>query len=182
MAAQPHSEGIAGHLHYWTYVVEKGHPFMQIHLDTMTVTILIAAAMTIFSFWLKARLVDGTPSGTQNFIESVIDFINQTVRDNFPVHNPLIAPLAMTVFVFILLCNTMDILPAYLMLHIAHLFGIEHFRPVPTNDLNLPAAMAVTGPSPGRCWGYSPLPSRRVRALLPRPKPGRSGHPSPPRS
>ena len=144
MAAQPHSEGIAGHLHYWTYVVDKGNPFMQIHLDTMTVTILIAAAMTIFSFWLKARLVDGTPSGTQNFIESVIDFINQTVRDNFPVHNPLIAPLAMTVFVFILLCNTMDILPAYLMLHIAHLFGIEHFRPVPTNDLNLPAAMAVS--------------------------------------
>ena len=68
MAAQPHSEGIAGHLHYWTYVVEKGNPFMQIHLDTMILTIIIASAMALFSFWLKGRLVDGVPTGTQNFM------------------------------------------------------------------------------------------------------------------
>jgi len=144
LAAQPHSEGIAGHLQYWTYVVEKGNPFMQIHLDTMILTILIASAMAIFSFWLKGKLVDGVPSGTQNFMESIVDFINQTVRDNFPVHNPLIAPLAMTVFVFVFLCNCMDILPAYLMHHVAALFGLPHFRQVPTNDLNLPVAMALS--------------------------------------
>ncbi len=142
--AEPHSGGIAEHLQYWTYVVDKGNPFMQIHLDTMILTIIIAGAMAVFSLWLKARLVDGTPSGTQNFVESVVDFINQTVRDNFPVHNPLIAPLAMTVFIFVFLCNCMDILPAYTMHHVAALFGLPHFRQVPTNDLNLPVAMAVS--------------------------------------
>jgi F-type H+-transporting ATPase subunit a len=142
--AEPHSGGIAEHLHYWTYVVDKSNPFMQIHLDTMILSIVIAGIMALFSLWLRARLVTGTPRGVQNFVESIIDFINQTVRDNFPVHNPLIAPLAMTVFIFVFLCNCMDILPAYTMDTIAHAFGIESFRQVPTNDLNLPVAMAVS--------------------------------------
>lgn len=144
MADQAHEGGIASHLEYWTYVVDENNPFMQIHLDTMLITIVIAAAMVLFGVWLKGRIVDGAPVGAQNFVESVVGFVNDTVRDNFPVHNPYIAPLALTVFVFIFLCNTLDILPAYLIGNIAHLFGVEHFRPVPTNDLNLPAAMAVS--------------------------------------
>lgn len=144
MAAEEHSSSIASHLHYWTYVVDEKNPFMQIHLDTMLVSIVVAACLVIFSMRVGSRLTEGTPSGAQNFMESVVDFINQTVKDNFPVHNPLIAPLAMTVFIFIFLINTLDILPSYLLGNIAHLFGVAHFRPVPTNDLNLPAAMAVS--------------------------------------
>ncbi|RMH52944.1 MAG: ATP synthase F0 subunit A [Zetaproteobacteria bacterium] len=143
MTEQGHEHGIADHLHYWTLKLSDENPFLQIHLDTMLITILIAAGMVWFSRRLAARLTAGTPGGMQNFVESIIEFVNQTVKDNFPVENPLIAPLALTIFVFVFLCNTMDILPAYLMGHIASLFGIPHFRPVPTNDLNLPAAMAV---------------------------------------
>jgi len=145
LADQSHGEStIASHLEYWTYVIDESNPFMQIHLDTMIVTVVVAASMFIFSLWLKGRLVEGAPTGAQNFMESVVGFIDQTVKDNFPVHNPLIAPLAFTIFVFIFLVNTLDILPAFLIGNIAHLFGVEHFRPVPTNDLNLPAAMAVS--------------------------------------
>jgi len=145
LAEQGHGDGgIAGHLHYWTYKFDESNPFMQIHLDTMLVTIVVAGCLFGFALWLKGRLVEGAPSGAQNFMESVVGFIDQTVRDNFPVNNPLIAPLAFTVFVFIFLVNTLDILPAFLIGNIAHLFGVEHFRPVPTNDLNLPAAMAVS--------------------------------------
>jgi len=138
------SSGIADHLEYWSYVIDESNPFMQIHLDTMLVTLIVAGSMVGFGIWLRGRLVEGAPSGAQNFMESIVGFINDTVRDNFPVHNPLIAPLAFTIFVFIFLINTLDILPAFLIGNIAHLFGIEHFRPVPTNDLNLPAAMAVS--------------------------------------
>ena len=145
MADQSHGDGgIAGHLQYWTLKIDESNPFMQIHLDTMLVSFVVAAGMFLFALWLKGRLVDGAPSGAQNFMESVVGFIDQTVRDNFPVHNPLIAPLAFTVFCFIALINTIDILPAFLLGNVAHLFGVEHFRPVPTNDLNLPAAMAVS--------------------------------------
>ncbi|MDX8405733.1 MAG: F0F1 ATP synthase subunit A [Mariprofundus sp.] len=144
MAGQESSGGIAEHLRYWSYSFDDSNPFMQIHLDTMLLTLMIATGLIIFAAFVRSKLVAGAPTGVQNFMESVIDFINQTVRDNFPVHNPLIAPLAMTIFIFILLCNSLDILPAYLMHHIAGSMGLETFRQVPTNDLNLPVAMALS--------------------------------------
>ena len=137
-------DGIAGHLQYWTYVVDESNPFMQIHVDTMILTVTIATFLVGFGIWLKGKIVEDAPTGAQNFMETVVGFINDTVNDNFPVHNPHVAPLAFTIFVFILLCNTLDVLPAYLIGNVAHLFGAEHFRPVPTNDLNLPAAMGVS--------------------------------------
>ena len=153
------SDGIASHLQYWTYVVDESNPFMQIHVDTMILTVTIATLMVSFGIWLKGKIVEGAPEGAQNFMETIVGFINDTVNDNFPVHNPMIAPLAFTIFIFILLCNTLDILPAYLIGYTASLIsaigsGHEfvwgghmpsfHMRPVPTNDLNLPAAMGVS--------------------------------------
>jgi F-type H+-transporting ATPase subunit a len=136
LAEQGHGDGgIAGHLHYWTIKLDETNPFMQIHLDTMLVTLIVAGGMFGFALWLKGRLVADAPGGSQNFMESVVGFIDDTVTDNFP---------AFTVFVFIALINTIDILPAFLIGNIAHLFGVEHFRPVPSNDLNMPAAMAVS--------------------------------------
>ena len=143
MAAEEHSGGIAEHLQYWTYSFDASNPFMQIHIDTMLVTGFVAVLILGFSAWLKGRIVEGVPMGAQNAVESVVGFVNDTVRDNFPVHNPLIAPLALTIFVFIFLCNFFDILPAYLLGHVAEELGAPAFRPVPTNDLNLPVAMAL---------------------------------------
>ncbi len=143
MAAEEHSGGIAEHLQYWTYSFDESNPFMQIHLDTMLVTGFVAVLILGFSAWLKGRIVEGVPEGAQNAVESVVGFVNDTVRDNFPVHNPLVAPLALTIFVFIFLCNFFDILPAYLLGHVAEGLGAPAFRPVPTNDLNLPVAMAL---------------------------------------
>ncbi len=143
MAQEGQSEGIPEHLQYWSYKFDDSNPFMQIHLDTMFTTILVATLLVLFSKWLGGRLTDGAPTGAQNFMESVVGFVDDTVRDNFPVHNPIIAPLALTVFVFIFLLNCLDILPAFLSGEIAGLFGIEHYRQVPTNDLNTPVAMAI---------------------------------------
>ncbi|MDQ6989786.1 MAG: F0F1 ATP synthase subunit A [Mariprofundaceae bacterium] len=144
MAEQEHGSSIADHLEYWTYKFDESNPFMQIHLDTMIMTIGVATLLVVFALWLRGRIVAGAPTGAQNFIETVVDFINTTVKDNFPVHNPIVAPLAFTIFVFIFLCNCIDILPAYLIGNIAHAFGAPAFRPVPTNDLNLPAAMGIS--------------------------------------
>jgi len=150
LAAEEHSGGIAEHLQYWTYSfqqdipVDERNPFMQIHVDTMLVTGFVACLILGFAFWFKSRIQAGVPTGVQNAVEALVGFVNDTVRDNFPVHNPIIAPLALTVFVFIFLCNFFDILPAYFLGHVAHGLGAPAFRPVPTNDLNLPVAMALT--------------------------------------
>ncbi|MDQ6959145.1 MAG: F0F1 ATP synthase subunit A [Mariprofundaceae bacterium] len=143
MAQEEHGGGIAEHLNYWSYKFDDSNPFMQIHLDTMLTTILVATGLVLFSKWLGGRLTDGAPKGAQNFMESVVGFVDDTVKDNFPVNNPFIAPLALTVFIFIFILNTIDVLPAFLSGHIASLFGVAHYRQTPTNDLNLPVAMAV---------------------------------------
>jgi len=143
LAQEEHGGGIAGHLHYWSYKFDDSNPFMQIHLDTMLTTILVATGLVIFAKWLGGRLTDGAPKGAQNFMESVVGFVDDTVNDNFSVRNPYIAPLALTIFIFIFLCNTLDIFPAFLSGKIAGLFGLEHYRQVPTNDLNMPVAMAT---------------------------------------
>ena len=143
MAQEEHSGGIPEHLQYWTYKLDDSNPFMQIHIDTMLTTIIVAVLLVGFAKWLGGRLTAGAPKGAQNFMESVVGFVDDTVRDNFPVHNPMIAPLALTIFVFIFMCNSLDIFPAFLSSHIAGLFGVEHYRQVPTNDLNLPVAMAI---------------------------------------
>jgi len=146
LSTEEHADGtaISAHLDYWTYQFDPNNAFMQIHLDTMLVTLVVAGFMIGFSLWLRGKIVAGAPTGAQNAVEGLVGFVNDTVNDNFPVHNPIIAPLALTIFTFIFLCNTIDLLPAYLLGHTAHLFGIEHFRPVPTNDLNLPVAMALS--------------------------------------
>jgi len=143
LAQEEHSGGIPEHLQYWTYKLDDSNPFMQIHIDTMLTTIIVAVLLVGFAKWLGGRLTAGAPKGAQNFMESVVGFVDDTVRDNFPVHNPMIAPLALTIFVFIFMCNSLDIFPAFLSSHIAGLFGVEHYRQVPTNDLNLPVAMAI---------------------------------------
>ncbi len=168
MATEEHAEGtaIGAHLDYWTYSVDSNSAFMQIHLDTMLVTLVVAGLMIGFSLWLRGKIVEGAPTGAQNAVEGLVGFVNDTVRDNFPVHNPIIAPLALTIFTFIFLCNCIDILPAYLLGHTAHLFGIEHFRPVPTNDLNLPVAMALTVFAMVLYYEFKLKPGHFVKELL----------------
>ncbi len=139
-----HGEGgIAGHMHYWAVHFDESNPFMQLHLDTMLTSILVAGSLLFLGKWLGGRLQEGAPTGVQNFVESIIEFVDDTVDSNFPVRNPNVASLALTIFLFIFLCNSLDILPAFLSSKIAGLFGIEHYRQVPTNDLNLPVAMAT---------------------------------------
>ncbi len=168
MSTEAHvdEKAISAHLDYWTYQFDANNAFMQIHLDTMLVTLVVAGLMLGFSLWLRGRIIEGAPRGAQNAVEAVVGFVNDTVRDNFPVHNPWIAPLALTIFVFVFLCNCIDILPAYLLGHTAHLFGIEHFRPVPTNDLNLPVAMAVTVFAMVLYYEFKLKPGHFVKELL----------------
>jgi len=76
LAEQEHGSSIADHLEYWTYKFDESNPFMQIHLDTMIVTILVGSLMVGFALWLRGKITEGAPTGAQNFMESVVDFIN----------------------------------------------------------------------------------------------------------
>ena len=99
------------------------------------------------------RATTGVPGGLQNTIEIIIEFIDSNVRDTFSHTNKLIAPMALTAFVWVLLMNLMDLVPVDFIPQIAtyigvHLYGMDphhvYFKIVPTTDPNVTMGMSLS--------------------------------------
>jgi len=105
-------------------------------------------------FWLAARRANtGIPGKFQSMIEMVIEFVDSSVRDTFHGKSRLIAPLALTIFVWILLMNTMDLIPVDFIPVLAAkigatVFGMDphhvYFKVVPTTDPNVTLGMSLS--------------------------------------
>ncbi len=117
--------------------------FNAIHVDSMFWSITLG----IVFCWLFRRVAikaeTGVPSGVLNVVEMVVEFIDNTVRDTFHGHNKLVAPLALTIFVWVFLMNLMDLLPVDLVPHLVSLLGVPYQKIVPTTDPNITMGMAV---------------------------------------
>lgn len=122
----------------------QGNGFWAFHLDTMIISYLLAALLVYVGWRVSARLSPGVPGGFQNFVEAILEFVAGQVRDTFPGHNPLIAPMALTIFTWVWLMNFMDMIPVDLIPQLGHLVGISHLKAVPTTDLNTTMAMSLT--------------------------------------
>ncbi len=118
--------------------------FWAINLDTLFFSVALAGVIIAASWRVTRNLNPDKPSGFQNFIETILDFVSGQVRDTFPGHNPLIAPLALTIFVWVWLMNFMDLIPVDLLPLIASWFGIQYLKVVPTTDLNTTLGMSLT--------------------------------------
>jgi F-type H+-transporting ATPase subunit a len=125
-------------------VTRQDAGFWALHVDTLFFSLLLGALIVFVSWRLGKRLTAGTPGGFQNFIESIIEFVGGQVRDSFPGHNPLIAPLALTIFVWVWLMNFMDMIPVDLLPQIAMKLGISHLKVVPTTDLSTTLGMSLS--------------------------------------
>ncbi|MBE8189454.1 MAG: F0F1 ATP synthase subunit A [Candidatus Thioglobus sp.] len=121
----------------------KAMGFWAFHLDTLGFSFVLGALFLLVFRRVGKNMTISTPSGFQNFIESIIDFINENVSGSFNGKNPLIAPLALTCFVWIVLMNTMDLLPVDLLPQIAALAGVEYLKVVPTADPNATFGMSL---------------------------------------
>ncbi|MEE4244064.1 MAG: F0F1 ATP synthase subunit A [Kangiellaceae bacterium] len=84
------------------------------------------------------------PGRLQAFVELVFEFVDTNVKDTFHGKNKLIAPLGLTIFVWIFLMNFMDLIPVDWLPMAAHAVGIEYLKVVPTTDVNATFAMALS--------------------------------------
>ena len=110
--------------------------FMAFHVDTLGWSIFMGILfLTIFRMVAK-RATSGVPSGLQNVVEMTVEFVQTIVRDGFHGRNPVIAPLALTMFVWIFLMNSLKLIPVDFIPQIAHALGLEYFKIVPTTDPN----------------------------------------------
>ncbi|EED36264.1 ATP synthase F0, A subunit [Luminiphilus syltensis NOR5-1B] len=117
--------------------------FNAIHVDSMIWSI----GLGVIFCWLFARVAKNasadTPSGLINAVEMVVEFVDGTVKDTFHGRNPLIAPLALTVFVWVFLMNLMDLIPVDLIPHTLMLAGVDYQKIVPSTDPNITMGMAL---------------------------------------
>ena len=136
-----HPDGTIGIAHGAQEAREMG--FWAIHLDTMFWSIGLGALFLFFFYKAAVKATSGVPGKWQNFVEMVIDFIDHNVRGTFTAKNDLVAPIALTLFVWILLMNFMDLVPVDWIPFIAAQLGIPYMKVVPTTDPNATFGMAV---------------------------------------
>jgi len=136
-----HPDGTWGIAHGAEQAKEMG--FWAFHIDTLGFSFVLGALfLFIFAKAAKRATIDA-PSGLQNFVESVIDFIDENVRGSFKGKNPMVAPLALTTFIWIILMNTMDLVPVDWLPYAAQLMGVDYLKVVPTTDPNATFGMAL---------------------------------------
>ena len=118
--------------------------FWAIHLDSMFWSIVLGGLFLWLFRRVAKKISSGEPGGLQNFIEWVVDFIQENVQSSFSGKNDLVAPLALTLFVWILLMNFMDLVPVDWIPELATLMGIPYMKVVPTNDPNITFSLALS--------------------------------------
>ena len=118
--------------------------FWSINVDSMAWSIGLGLVFTFLFKKAANAATAGVPGGLQNAVEMVVEFIDETTESIFEHKNDLIAPLALTIFVWVFLMNLMDLIPVDLIPQLAAWVGVSHMKIVPSTDPNITMGMALT--------------------------------------
>lgn len=139
-----HDQGPSGYITHHLTNLQGGEGFWTFNIDTLFVSITLGL-LVFGTFWLAARKANaGVPGKLQNFIEMVVEMVDNQVKDSFHGKSALIAPLALTIFVWVFVMNAMDMLPVDLLPSVAGAMGVHNLKAVPTTDLNLTFGMSLS--------------------------------------
>jgi F-type H+-transporting ATPase subunit a len=124
--------------HHVTRPLHAG--FWGFNLDTIWTTAIAGGLVLLLGFMARAYLTrdpdDHVPSKLQLFWETIVDQVNKQVEDNLGKVHPYVAPLAISLFFFILFANWLELLPTEINEKL-------HLTPAPTADTNLTYALAL---------------------------------------
>ncbi len=126
----------------------KDMGFMAINVDTMGFSVLLGALFLFFfhraSVLATKSAANVVPGGWVNFVEWVVEFVDSSVKGSFTSRNPMVAPLALTIFIWIFLMNAMDLLPIDWLPRLAGLSGLPFMKVVVSTDPNATFGMSLT--------------------------------------
>jgi F-type H+-transporting ATPase subunit a len=126
----------------WVWNQCAGNP-MAINVDSMAFSVILGVVFV----WLFGRAAkkssSGRPGKFQAFVEIVVDFIDSSVKDTFHGKSKLIAPLALTIFMWVFLMNLMDLIPVDWLPMLGQAAGIPYLKVVPTTDVNITFGMSI---------------------------------------
>ncbi len=138
-----HPDGHWGIAHSAQEASDMG--FWSINLDSMFWSISLGCLFCLF-FWLCARkATTGVPGRFQNVAESMVEFVDNTVKESFHGKRDFVGPLALTIAVWIFLMNLMDLVPIdFVPEALKRGLGIEYMKIVPTTDVNVTMGMSLS--------------------------------------
>lgn len=139
---QTSGDYILHHLH--NLQVGDTSSFWHVNLDSL----IFSVGLGLLFLWIfraaAKKATTGVPGKFQCFIEMTIEFVDATVKDTFHGKSALIAPLSLTIFVWIVLMNTMDLIPVDWLPMASQAMGVEYMRVVPTTDPNITLGMSLS--------------------------------------
>lgn len=160
------NEYISHHLTNWTF---GNHPtegwivaetkqqasemgFNAIHLDSMLWSIGLGVLFCAIFYMVAKKATSGVPGKMQAFIEMIVEFVDSNVRDSYHGTSKVIAPLALTIFVWIFLMNFMDLIPVDYIPVLAQKIGAAmghdphhvYMKVVPSTDPNVTLGMSIS--------------------------------------
>jgi F-type H+-transporting ATPase subunit a len=127
----------------WVWNHCAGNP-MTINVDSMFWSVLLGVVFIWVFRSAAKKSTTGKPSKFQAFVEIIIDFIDGSVKDTYHGKSKLIAPLALTIFVWVFLMNLMDLIPVDWIPGLAGAVGIPYMKVVPTTDVNITFGMSIS--------------------------------------
>ena len=135
------ADGSWGIAHGADEIAEMG--FWSINVDSMLFSIGLGVVF-LWAFHRAAKKASSdAPTGWQNFVEMMIQFIDESVRGSYSGKSALVAPLALTIFVWIFLLNLMDLIAVDLVPWLAGLMGLPYLKIVPTTDPNITFGLSL---------------------------------------
>ena len=136
---------IQHHLTFFAEPVREQGGFWTIHYDTIVTSAILGVLVLGFLWLVTRKATSGVPSKTQAFVELTIEFVNDQVRSMFHHDYKIVAPIALTVGLWVLFMNAMDFLPVDIMAWIyQHVFHLAEWRGVPTADVNTTFALSLS--------------------------------------
>ncbi|HLD14040.1 MAG TPA: F0F1 ATP synthase subunit A [Burkholderiales bacterium] len=122
----------------------KAMGFWSFNLDSLGMSVALGFVFLLLFRMAATRATANAPGGLQNFVEWIVEFIDSSVKGSFSGRNPVVAPLALTIFVWVFLMNLMDLFAIDHGPEAAKLAGLHFFKLVPSTDPNITFGMALS--------------------------------------
>lgn len=142
-------DGTWGFAHNGDEAAQMG--FWAVNVDTMGWSLFLGALFFFIFRSVAKKVTSDAPTGLQNYVEAAVEFVDSNVKGMFPYKNTMIAPLALTILVWVFFMNAMDLIAIDLLPEIAKLVGVSFgadphavfFKVVPSTDPNITLGMAA---------------------------------------
>lgn len=140
------SDYIQHHLTFLSKPLGGEGGFWTIHVDTVVTGLVLGILGLGMLWWVVRGATSGVPGRRQAFVELLIEFVDDQVKSIFHHgdRHRFVTPAALTVFVWVVLMNSMDFLPVDWVAGALGLLGIDEWRIVPTADVNTTFALALS--------------------------------------